>query len=267
MRLVYGVLVILIIVTNACSSDQKPTADSTQEVPLSSNEYLGEMDEKSEEIVTRMENAMGGVNAYDQIQHLQWNFFGSRKWWWNKWTGDVRCEALRSDISIVMNILSQKGQVKLNGEIQSHPDSLSKYLERGYRWWINDSYWLVMPFKLRDQGVALAYLGTQNTEVDSIECDVMKLTFKEVGVTPGNMYHLYVDPKTGFLVQWDFYRTQQDSLPAFKMPWLNYQEHQGVFFSSDRGRRKIEEVEAYKDVPESIYTDLNKSGKEILASK
>jgi hypothetical protein len=266
-RWAYGVLVIFFLITIACNTDKNKSAYTTQVTTMPSKELQGVLDKKSEEIVTLMEKAMGGREAYDAIQHLQWNFFGSRKWWWNKWTGDVRCESLRSDISIAMNIQSQQGQVILNGKIQTHPDSLSKYLDKGYRWWINDSYWLVMPFKLKDNGVNLKYLGTRKTETDSIECDVMRLTFQEVGVTPANMYDLYVDPKTALLVQWDFYRTQQDSLPGFQMPWLKYQEHQDVLFSGDRGGRKIEEIEAYTDLPELIYTDLTNTGKEILANQ
>jgi hypothetical protein len=31
-------------------------------------------------------------------------------------------------------------------------------LRKGKNWWINDAYWLVMPWKLQDPGVTLSYV-------------------------------------------------------------------------------------------------------------
>ena len=70
-----------------------------------------------------------------------------------------------------MNIHSMKGKVKMGGEELSHPDSLSKYLEKGKNMWINDSYWLVMPYKLKDSGVTLKYVGEEENE--EVKTDVL----------------------------------------------------------------------------------------------
>ena len=42
--------------------------------------------------------------------------------------------------------------------------SVQEYLELGHRTWINDSYWMFMPYKLLDPGVTLAYAGERALE-------------------------------------------------------------------------------------------------------
>ena len=49
----------------------------------------------------------------------------------------------------------------LAGTFRSVPEQLGEMLENGRRAWINDSYWLVMPYKLRDPGVTLELLEPQ----------------------------------------------------------------------------------------------------------
>jgi hypothetical protein len=124
-----------------------------------------------------------------------------------------------------------------------------------------------MPFKLNDPGIAIQHIGTSFTESDSTKVDVLRLTFDKVGVTPSNMYDLYIDPESNLLVEWSYYRTQNDSVPRLRGPWHKYEPHNGVLFSSDRGGRKIDEISTYEKLPESIYNDLSMTGAEILAKE
>lgn len=68
--------------------------------------------------------------------------------------------------------------------------------------WTNDSYWLLMPLKLLDGGVKLAHGGTQS--IDGQPCEVLKVSFENVGLTPGDQYNLYVDPQTHLVRAWDY---------------------------------------------------------------
>ena len=88
-----------------------------------------------------------------------------------------------------MNIHSKEGRVFVAGEAVSDPDTIAAKLEHGYRAWINDSYWLVMPYELKDSGVTLSYRGVEKTEAGP-PADSPELTFKEVGVTLQNKYAL-----------------------------------------------------------------------------
>ena len=107
--------------------------------------------------------AMGGREAWDRTRYLSWNFFGRRDHLWDKSTGDVRIEDPSNNITILMNINSMEGSVYKNGEVVT--DSADHFLKRGYGWWVNDSYWLVMPYKFKESGVTLKYFGEGDTEI------------------------------------------------------------------------------------------------------
>ena len=102
-----------------------------------------------------------------------------------------------------------------------------------------DSYWVFMPFKLKDSGVTLKYSGKSET-ADGKPADVLELTFKDVGRTPENKYHVYVDEDSRLVTQWDYYENASDPEPRFQMPWQNWQKQGGIMLSADRGERARE---------------------------
>ncbi len=127
-----------------------------------------------------------------------------------------------------------KGSVNLNGEQLTHPDSLEKYILKARDMWRNDSYWLFLPFKLKDSGVRLSYAGVG--DLDSLNgCEKLEMTFEEVGKTPDNKYVLWVHPTTKHIVQWDFYPKAEDEKPRFTTPWVNYKQFENIWLSDQRG--------------------------------
>src|SRR5262245_1268990 len=94
---------------------------------------------------------LGGRQNWDDTHYLKWRFFGRRLHVWDKWTGDIRVE--HRDQIILMNLNTHKGRAWKAGVEVTHPDSLAPLLQFGYEAWINDSYWVFMPYKLKDSGV------------------------------------------------------------------------------------------------------------------
>ena len=137
----------------------------------------------------------------------------------------------------------------------TQPDSVAKYLQQGKEAWINDSYWLVMPFKLKDSGVTLKYLGEAPTQAGQ-PADVLQLTFEGVGVTPQNKYKVWVDKETKLVSQWAHFRNASDPEPAFVMPWQDYQTYGGIKLSGDRGQSKLTDIKVLEEVPEAAFTSF-----------
>lgn len=194
--------------------------------------------------------AMGGYQAWDETRYITWRFFGKRLHVWDKWTGDIRFE--QDDLTVLMNINSRAGKAWRGGQELSHPDSLQAALDRGYRSWINDAYWLVMPYKLKDSGVALNYKKSGQSQ-DGRAADILVLTFAEVGVTPQNKYEVWVDKETKLVSQWAFYSQASDAEPRFVGPWNNWQKYGRIMLSDNRGERGHTDVAVFAQLPESVF--------------
>ena len=148
-------------------------------------------DAKAIKIADDVMKASGGKKNWDATHFIIWNFFGSRKLIWDKYTGNVRIENIKNDTKILVNINTSKGKVFKNGAEMINPDSVAKYVEEGRRIWINDSYWLVMPFKMKDPGVTLKYINEDTTQKGA-KSDVVRLTYKGVGVTPNDAFNVSI---------------------------------------------------------------------------
>ncbi len=198
--------------------------------------------------------AMGGREAWDKTRYIGWNFFGRRDHLWDKWTGNVRIEVPEQELTILMNINTKEGKVQKNGEILT--DSAEYYLQRGYGMWVNDSYWLVMPYKLKDSGVTLKYLREDTTQVGST-ADVLSLSFKEVGITPQNIYEVWVDTDSKLVTQWAYFPDSSSLDPQFITPWADYQKYGEILLSSDRGQYKLTGIDVFDEVEERLFSSFD----------
>ncbi|MEQ9402203.1 MAG: hypothetical protein RIM99_01350 [Cyclobacteriaceae bacterium] len=196
--------------------------------------------------------AMGGRKAWDDTRYITWNFFGRRTHTWDKHEGNVRIEEPSKNLIILININSREGRVQLNGEEIIQPDSLSKYLDLGNRYWINDSYWLVMPYKLKDSGVTLTYVGEVATE-EGVNSDVVRLTFEDVGVTPDNVYDVWVDFDSKLVTQWAYYPKITDEKPQFITPWTDYKQYGEIMLSGKRGEYELSNINVLEEVPDGTF--------------
>lgn len=211
-------------------------------------------DAKAISIADEVMQAMGGRQAWDNTRFLSWNFFNRRKLLWDKQAGICRIEWTTRPLKIIVNLNDGTGKVNLNGIEQTHPDSLAKYLDMGKKVWINDSYWLAMPFKLKDSGVTLKYLGESKTEAAE-SSDLLQMTFAGVGVTPNNKYHVWIDKKTRLVTQWAYFEKFSDEKAGIINAWARYKRCGKILISTERGSRgSLEPVEVFETVPEEMWS-------------
>lgn len=249
-------LLLLGLIVASCQSQttQNSSADA------SSNEEItidAEGDEKSITLVTNAIEAMGGMEKYNNTRHLSWNFFGFRKLWWDKYTGDVRIEIPGDSAVYLYNVNTEEGKVKIAGQEFTEPDTLNTLLKRAKSIWINDSYWLVMPFKMLDEGVKLKYLGPDATLDSTKMTEVVEMTFDNVGETPQNKYHVHFDTATHLVAQWEYFSKNTDNEPRISNLWKGYQSHDGLLLSGDRGQRKLSEISVYHSLPKKVYSSFD----------
>ncbi|MEO6168998.1 MAG: hypothetical protein ABIO46_11410 [Chitinophagales bacterium] len=197
---------------------------------------------------------MGGKQNWDNVHFLRWNFFGRRTLYWDKWTGNVRIEVPAKKLLILTNINTKQGHVFRDNKELLQPDSIAYFMDRGYKIWANDSYWLIMPFKLKDPGVNVAYKSDAK-DAEGTPCFLLELTFNNVGVTPDNKYNVYVDRKNYLVTQWDYFEKYSDEKPETTNPWKNYQRYGKVLLSDDRGPEegKLADIAVIEEVREGLF--------------
>ncbi|MDA0193480.1 MAG: hypothetical protein O2887_02060 [Bacteroidetes bacterium] len=263
MKNLFILMLPLVVAVSGCSSNTESTKGSedteiVENLPAEGFDVANSSPEAIK-IADDVMNAMGGRKNWDNLRGISWNFFGNRKLFWDKWTGDVRIKYLKEDREAIININTDQGRVMLKGEEITQPDSLNKYLRQAKGAWINDSYWLCMPFKLKDSGVTLQFIDSDTTQ-DGREAYLLSLRFKDVGFTPENYYEIWVDAETKLISQWAYYKQETQDDPNFIMPWREYKDFNGVMLSGNRGEREITEIQRHDSFPETFFNDFSPVG-------
>ena len=246
--------------TNAVTEETDTETVATEEPvaetnPASPGFNATASDPEAIALADQIMQAMGGRAAWDATRYISWNFFGARQLLWDKETGRVRIDVPQDETVYLIDIDEPiAGQVFRAGEPLTQPDSLVKYAQQGKSIWINDAYWLVMPYKLKDSGVTLHYAGTGNNQAGE-ESEIIELTFENVGDTPQNKYRIYVNPISNMVTQWDYFANASDAEPRFSLPWQNYQPYGKIMLSGDRGERQLTDIAVYTDVPDAAFTN------------
>ena len=217
---------------------------------------MAHSDPAAVELADSIMTAMGGRKNWDKTRFISWNFFGRRNLTWDKVEGKVRIESTPDSTIYLVNINDLTGRVQIKGQELTEPDSLKKMLARGKSIWINDSYWLCMPFKLKDTGVTLKYLG-EDTARNGMRCNVLELTFQNVGDTPENKYRIYVDLKDNLVKQWAYYKEASQDSASQVWPWDNYKKYGGLLLSADRSDGKgPRNVRVDEKLPPEIFSEF-----------
>lgn len=246
-------LVVLVVAATVIACE---TRKDINENPHDEGFDLAHSDPAAVELADSIMAAMGGRANWDKTRFISWNFFGRRDWVWDKATGRVRIESTRDSIIYLLNVNDSTGRVQVKGQELTEPDSLKKMLKRAKSMYFNDMYWLAMPFKLKDSGVTLKYMGEDTLKGNRY--NVLQLMFNGVGDTPQNKYRVYVDVKDKLIRHWSYYKDSRQDTANFTRPWDNYQKYGGILLSGDRsdgGGPKNVKVD--ETLPDKIFTEFN----------
>jgi hypothetical protein len=97
-----------------------------------------------------------------------------------------------------------------------------------YARWVNDSYWLLAPLKIRDKGVKVEAGGPKDMGGTSME--TLNLSFDSVGLTPKDRYVFYIDPQTKLPKAWDYIPEDGKGMQA---TWEKFQNFGGLMLATE----------------------------------
>lgn len=213
-----------------CSEAPPPPADAPR-LPLAN---------RADSVAFRIVEASGGLEAWEALPGLRFEFGFERdgqqqvaaRHYWDKREGRYRVEWPGGEDTTLVAIFSvwpDSGRVYANGaplEGEAGEEALAAARRRT----INDTYWLLAPLKVFDEGVT----RTLAPDSSDAETDAIRLSFDGVGLTPGDQYWLFADRATGRLERWTFALEGNPSPRSFE--WTAYQRLSGpggpVFLSA-----------------------------------
>lgn len=201
----------------------------------------------------------GGRQAWDDARFIHWNFFGARTLTWDKHESRVRIDVPKDNMVYLLDYSEEElsGKVRKLGDAVTDPSALQEALSSAYGMFINDAFWLVQQFKLKDAGVTLKMVDEQVDPQAGRPSFVIDQTFEQVGNTPQNRYRLFVDKVTYRINTWQFFRNAEDTEPAIETPWDGYYPHGDLLISTDRGERfQLTEVSVKKKMNEGVFTEF-----------
>lgn len=228
-----------------------------------------ERDPEAVAVAERTLAALGGQQAWDATRYLSFGFAGRRSHWWDRATGRHRVEGTTGDgepYVVLHDLDSRQGRAWLGGD-EVTGERAAELLENAYGAWVNDTYWLLAPYKLLDPGVELAYGG--EATIDGTVYQVLELSFESVGLTPGDRYWVYVERDSGLVGRWAYVLEDQ---PADAEPtawrWVNWQRYGGIMLADRReqvGTDRVLDLSPIA-VPESLPDSVFESPAPVVAT-
>ena len=200
----------------------------------------------AQQVVCAMMQAMGGQKAWDGARYWRYDWVVERngqevarvRHLWDRDTGRYRVEWKNKEgknVQALFDVGTKRGRVWVDGAPASAADS-SSMLERAYGRFINDGYWLMMPWKLQDPHVHVEMAG--DSTLDGQAYDLVHVTFDSVGLTPKDQYWAFVNRKTHLMDRWAYFlegTAGQPSLDkATPWKWSDWQNIHGMMMARDR---------------------------------
>jgi hypothetical protein len=181
---------------------------------------------------------------------------------WDRLTGDYRVSGKDQNgaaFIVVENVKTKAGRAWQNGTEVKEPAALQNLLTIGYRRFINDSYWLLMPLKMFEPGVHRTSMG-ERTDACGRTWDVVRVIFDQGVGMPTDVYWAWINRDSGLIEEWDM---KLQGTPADERPveifFHDYRRVAGVLISTRRevkGKNQtvlIDDLKISADVPKGAF--------------
>ncbi len=180
----------------------------------------GKQGEKAETLAKKMADATQKA-AWDSVGAVCWDFGGRQQHLWDKKRHLARVRW--ANFEVLVNINPKTGIAFENGKRVSAKKN-DRLVEKAWKYWVNDSFWLNAPAKIFDPGTTRSLV----TLDDGTEA--LLVQYASGGVTPGDAYLWILDenfrpkawklwvkivPLKGLLFTWeDWMRTSEGAMIA-----------------------------------------------------
>lgn len=153
---------------------------------LKYNEDLpkGEQGLKADELASKMLNALD-EEAYYNTDYLEWTFKDRHHYKWYK--SNNTCEVYWDDFTVLLDFDSESNSKVYVAEQEYNGIEKQDYINKAVKYFNNDSFWLVAPYKIFDSGAQRRIVITEDNK------EALLVTYTSGGTTPGDSYLWHLD--------------------------------------------------------------------------
>ena len=155
--------------------------------------------------------------AYDSLRFISWQY-GSHYFDWNKKEDSVK--VIWADLEVNVSTETLEG-IAYQGGIILLGDQNRKVVNQAIKYFNNDSFWLVAPYKLNDPGVLLS-------SVKVLKGHGLLVTYTQGGSTPGDTY-LWLLDENYFPRGWKMW-VKMLPIGGVKSKWMGWKKRKGAWF-------------------------------------
>lgn len=218
-------------------------------------------DKGAPEILAPMQSVIGSVEDWNAMpRYLRFDFriaFNNTEFLfsenlWDRSTGNYRTRWTAAfqegEVLGLVNINTGEGNVWLNGE-PAHDSSRTELLGAARYRALNDTYWLIAPFKFTDPGAIITDEGMQLFGDSSYRR--LHLSFEDkTGLTSGDQFWLYMNQETGLMDRWAFFLETFDGEASIEEAsvwrWKDWTRFDDVLISTRRTMVRSPQFEQFK---------------------
>ncbi|MFK7899947.1 MAG: hypothetical protein AB8B61_04230 [Cyclobacteriaceae bacterium] len=146
----------------------------------------GEKGTRADALATKLLQAVN-AEAYDTTRYLEWHFRGIHHYQWDKKLHEVRLNWDNNAVTLYPNS-PERNQVYQGGK-ELYEEKKKELIDKATDFFNNDSFWLVAPYKVFDEGVERRLVVHEGREA-------LLVTYTGGGSTPGDSY-LWILDSTG----------------------------------------------------------------------
>ncbi|WP_430408281.1 hypothetical protein [Kordia sp.] len=139
---------------------------------------------EADALATKMLTAVQHEN-YKNTRYLSWTFPGEHHYLWDK--DQHKVDVSWNTIKVNLDLKYPKTSTVTVDGTKMTSEKASSYIDKALSYFNNDSFWLVAPYKVFDEGVTRSIVSLENDKKGLL------ITYASGGTTPGDSYMWILD--------------------------------------------------------------------------
>ncbi|WP_179352034.1 hypothetical protein [Winogradskyella vidalii] len=144
----------------------------------------GQQGAAADQLATKMLDALDQT-AYLNTNYLEWTFNNKHHYKWYK--SDNTCEVSWNHFTVILDFVNHDNSKVFVAEQAYNGIEKHDYIHKAEKYFNNDSFWLVAPYKVFDKGTERRLVKTEDQK------EALLITYTSGGNTPGDSYLWHLD--------------------------------------------------------------------------